>query len=217
MQNSTKLACVLSSLICCFTSPNYASVDLEKMHHPFYLGLTSGYGSTTWGDLLPKNQSNVMSISTPISVTEGGVIWGMVAGYEFIPQFALEASYTRFPETKLYFDSMSIFTYDYNRVELTTNVESAALVAKLMLIIPHTSIRAFSSFGAAMVHRYDSIKNIWRVEPTFNAGVNYNFTEHWMGEVGINYTAGYGQAELDPTKDFVPFLYSIFVHVVYRF
>jgi hypothetical protein len=216
--NKTKITLLLSILSGFFTLQSHASIESDKFHNPFYIGLTTGYGSTTWGALLPKNQNFAMSVSTPTSVSEGGVIWGMIAGYEFVPQFALEGSYTRYPTAQLHFDSMSLFAYDYDgRVDLATHVESAALVAKLMLIVPHTSVRAFSSFGVAAVHRYDAIKNIWRPEPTFNAGFNYNFTDHWMGEVGINYTAGYGQAELDPTKDFVPFLYSVFLHVAYRF
>jgi hypothetical protein len=190
----------------------------DKFRYPFYVGLLGGYGSTTWNGLVPENQNAATTLSTPTNVSEGGFTWGLFAGYEFIPQFALEAAYMRYQPAKLYFDPMSIFTFDYDGLtELITKTETASLMGKIMLIIPHTTIRAYSSVGVAMVHRYDEIKNIWRARPTFGAGFNYNFTEHWMGEIGINYVAGYGQAELDPTKDYVPFLYSAFLQIAYRF
>lgn len=217
MSTKRKMTFLLSVLTCLSSLPSHADNLPDKFHYPFYIGLTYGYGSTTWGELVPEKQNAAMNLSTPVSVNEGGAIWGILAGYELLPQFALEASYTRYPTARLYFDSMSLFTYYYDRTELTTNVESGSLIAKFLLIIPRTSIRAFSSVGVAGVHRYDAIKNIWRVDPTFGGGFNYNFTEHWMTEIGINYTAGYGQAELNPAKDFVPFLYSVFLHFAYRF
>ena len=55
-----------------------------------------------------------------------------------------------------------------------------------------------------------------RVTPTFALGFNYNLSEHIMAELGANYTAGYGESELNPAKDYVPFLYSAFVQLAYR-
>jgi opacity protein-like surface antigen len=203
---------------CFFYFSCYADTSLnDKFHNRFYAGLTGGYGSTTWNGLVPNEPDSTMSVSTPVSVSEGGFAWGLFGGYEFIPQFALEASYMHYQAARLYFDYVSLFSFNYNMTELTTRTEDVALMAKIMLIIPTTTIRVFSSVGVAMVHRYDDIKNIWRARPTFGAGFNYNFTDHWMGEVGINYVAGYGQAEMNPAQDYIPFLYSAFLRVGYRF
>lgn len=189
----------------------------DKYKYPFYVGITGGYGSTTWGHLVPKDPNAAMSLSTPVSVNEGGTLWGVFGGYEFLPEFALEGSYSRYPITRMYFDPISLFTFNYGMTELSSKTETAALMAKFMLFIPHTQIRAFSGFGIAAIHRSDAVKNIWRADPTFEAGFNYNLNEHWMTEIGVSYTAGYGQAEIDPTNSFVPFLYSAFVRLAYRF
>lgn len=218
MLNRKKLMQICIVLCCGFITSSYAeNLAIDKFHYPFYAGLLGGYGSTTWGELVPQDQNAAMSLSTPISASEGGSIWGLFAGYEFIPQFGVEATYVHYQAARLYFDPMSLFSYNYNGMtELTTRTESITLMGKIMLIIPHCTIRAFSSAGIGAVHRYDEIKNIWRARPTFGAGFNYNITAHWMTEIGVNYVAGYGVPELNPTKDYVPFLYSAFFKVAYR-
>jgi hypothetical protein len=207
--------------------PMYAAIKLDNRDnlsiltkHPFYIGLTSGYGSTTWGQLVPPSgKSNAaINISVPIKVHEGGVIWGFFAGYELMPTFAIEGSYTRYRIAEVFSDPYSNYALDNGRLSFTTQTESASLVGKFMLIIPHTTLlRAFSSVGAAVVHRNDLLNNRYRVSPTFGVGFNYNFTEHVMAEAGINYTGGYGQSELEPLNDYIPFLYSGFVRLAYRF
>jgi opacity protein-like surface antigen len=194
--------------------------DADKFKHPFYFGVTGGYGSTTWGHLVPpkEKQNAAMLLATPLKATEGGGLWGVFVGYEIIPTFALEASYSRYPNATIFYSPLSIFSFEHDGVtEVTTKTETVSLLAKFMLLIPHTAgVRAYSSAGAAEVHRYDMIQDRWRLSPTFGVGVNYNITDRIMLEVGANYTAGYGEAELDPTQDFVPFLYSVFGRLAFR-
>lgn len=193
----------------------------NKFCYPFYLGFTGGGGSTTWGTLVPpKNrQIDALSLSTPIHVNEGGSIWGFFAGYELIPFFAVEAAYTHYPKATVAFDAeKSLFAFDHDGVtEFVTRTEAVSLVGKFMFLIPHTTVRAFSSVGPAVVHRKDVIVNHWRVSASFNVGLNYNFNEHIMGEIGFNYTSGFGVSEIDPAEDFMPFLYSGFFRLAYRF
>lgn len=185
----------------------------------FYLGMLGGYGRTTWEALVPQKNGNAtaMQLSTPTEVTEGGILWGAFAGYEIVPAFALEASYMRYPNAKVDFDAGSLFTWEHHLSSLNTHTEAISLMGKIMLTIPHTEIRAYSSLGPALIHRYDQIRNRWRVTPTFGAGLNYDFNEHLLGELGATYVAGFGQSELDPAEDFMPFLYNIFVGLAYRF
>lgn len=194
--------------------------DAESLYpHPFYFGVTGGYGSTTWDGLVParSNQGAALNLSTPTDVTEGGAIWGVFVGYELIPFFAIEGSYTHYPNATVNFDAMSLFTFEHNGLTtLTTNTETISLVAKIMMIIPHTTIRAYSSIGAADVHRNDQIQNQWQISPTFGVGFNYNVSEHVMAELGGNYTTGNGESELNPAQDYIPFLYSVFLRVAYR-
>jgi len=158
-----------------------------------------------------------MSLSTPIQADEGGATWGLFAGYEFIPSFAVEGNYQRFPTAKVYFDPMSIFAFDHGSTELTTKTEQISLSGKFMVRIPYTAMRAFSSVGAAGVHRNDSVSNAWILSPTFGVGFNYNLTPHFMLEIAGNYTTGSGQAELDPAEHYIPFTYAVLARVAYRF
>ena len=199
---------------------SYALTTGDKFIHPFYIGIMGGYGSTTWEGLVPPNDKKgvAMLISTPVETNEGGGLWGVVAGYELIPTFALEGSYNRYPNAKVMFDPNSYVTYKYNGLtSLTTRTESISFMGKFMVPIPHTDIRAYSSGGAARVHRQDQIKECWHIGPTFGLGLNYNFTNRIMGEIGFNYTGGYGESETDPVEDYVPFLYSSFIQLAYRF
>ncbi len=187
--------------------------------HPLYLGATAGYGSTTWQGLVPSksNQNEAISISTPISVTEGGAIWGGFAGYELSPYFAVEAHYVRYPNATISFDEFSLFAFDNEGImDLHTHTSTISVLAKVMLFIPRTTVRLFSSAGVAEIHRWDDMTENRRTSPTFGFGLNYNFSEHIMGELGANYTAGYGESELNPAKDYVPFLYSGFARLAYR-
>ncbi len=212
-----KVVSYILFILCITNSQTYAQVTAN---HPFYFGIGGGYGSTTWGQLVPsQNKTSVaMSMSTPTSVSEGGAIWNVFLGYELMPTFSVEGSYTRYPVAKVYFDEMSLFAFDHDgRTQFFTKTESTALAGKFMLILPNTRVKPFSTVGVAGVHRYDVIRDRWRVSPMFSVGFNYNITEHIMGEAGINYTGGYGESELDPAEDYVPFLYSAFLRLAYRF
>lgn len=89
-----------------FSIAGKATETKEQKSHPFYVGVTGGYGATTWGNLVPKDPDNyALNTSVPLRVSEGGKVWGLFAGYQFIPAFALELSYMRYPNAKIYFDS----------------------------------------------------------------------------------------------------------------
>lgn len=215
--HSKKLISLLTLISAMLVSIAANASILDKYGNPFYIGLTAGWGSTTWGNLVPKDLSAAMNLATPTHVAEGGAVAGVYAGYEFIPQFALEASYLRYPNATLYFDEMSLFSFDHNDMtKLVTRTDRYALQGKFMVLIPHTPVRAYSSFGAAEVHRNDSVVDRWRLSPIFGVGLNYNITHHIMVELGTEYVAGYGQSELDPAMHYIPFLYSAFMRLAYK-
>lgn len=194
------------------------SLDLFK--RSLYAGAIGGFGSTTWEGLVPsqKNQNSAINMSTPIRVSEGGGVWGLMAGYEISPYFALEANYTHYPTASIGFDSMSLFTFDHDGLEqFDTETESYGLSAKVMLIIPNSNFRVFSSAGIANLHRKDLILDDWRLTPTFGLGVNYRLSEHLMAELNGNYTAGFGESQLNPTDSYFPFLYSASFRLAYFF
>jgi hypothetical protein len=192
---------------------SYATVEeTNNYKNPYYVGITFGYGATTWGFLIPPDENAAMALSTPVSVDENGETWGIFAGYEFIPSFALESSYQHYPRAEVFFDPLSLFTFEHNGLtSFFTNTESLSLVGKFMLIIPHNEeFRAFSSVGAAAVHRDDIIADKWPLSPKFGVGLDYALSEHIMFELGIDYTAGDAVSELNPANSFIPFLYSIY-------
>jgi len=199
---------------------NAAFADANYAKYPFYLGVTGGYGKTTWQGLVPpENKQNVATdVFTPKYVNEGGALWGLFGGYEFLPYFALEAAYLRYPNAKISFDSSSLFSFENNGLTyFTSKTETISLMAKIMMFIPLTDVRAYSSLGVAEVHRSDPINEHWTGSPSFGAGFNYNLTERVMVELGAVYTAGKGQSELNPVEDYFPFLYSVFLQLAYRF
>lgn len=210
---------ILSLSFLLLASPVHAFCEWGKYpRHPFYVGISGGYGQTTWGMLVPDEPNMALESATPISVTEGGGLIGAYAGYEILNTFAFEASYMRYPDAQLTFGPTSWFVFDHNgQNEFTTHTESVSLVAKLMVLIPHTPLRGYASFGAAGVHRFDEIANRWRASPTFGAGINCLLTDYLMAEFGTEYVAGYGQSEVDPAEHYIPFLYSGFARLAYRF
>lgn len=197
---------------------SYAT-NMDKFQHPFYIGVFGGYGWTTWRELVPQpiNQNLIMNISTPTYVNESGNIWGLFAGYEFLPYFALEANYMPYPNAKIVFGPNSLYSIQHNgQTSFTSKADEISLLAKIMMIIPKTDMRVFSSVGASDVHRYDSLADTRRVSPTFEAGFNYTFTPHVMGELAATYIGGYGDTELNPSAGYIPFLYSVHVNLAYR-
>ena len=207
---------LLLGVFCCRAE----ALDDGTFQHPLYIGATGGYGSTTWAGLVPaeENQNLAISLSTPIEVKEGGGVWGFFAGYEWTPYFALEAAYMRYPDAHVTFDPISLFSFINEGLDgFTTRTETVSAMAKIMLLIPNTHMRLYSSLGVAGVHREDMLKDRWRSSPTFGAGFNYHFAEHFMAEIGGNYTAGYGESQLNPTDVYFPFLYSGFVRLAYCF
>ena len=204
-----------------FLSIAYCHAGTEgKARHPLYAGLIGGYGSTTWQGLVPaeKDKNPAITMSTPKTVEEGGFAWGFLAGYEFSPYFALEANYMRYPDSTVYFDEYSIFSaFHDSSTSFKTKTDSISLIAKIMMTIPHSNFRIFSDAGVARLYRNDLLLDDSRITPTFGAGVNYNFTDHIMGEIAGNYTAGFGQSQLNPADGYFPFLYSVTARLAYRF
>lgn len=213
---------LLSVLTAIFSFPIYASVlpVAELYKNKYYIGGVGGSGSTTWRGLVPaeENRNDAMSISTPILVREGGAVWGLFGGYEISPYFALEANYMHFPSAVITFDEDSLFAFDYNNMtKLVSKTQTGSVIGKVMLIVPNSPFRLYSGAGLATVWRSDEINTEYRLSPTFAFGVTLNVNQRLMFEIGANYTAGYGESEINPVNDFVPFVYAFYGKVALRF
>lgn len=157
-------------------------------------------------------------ISTPQSVDEGGVVWGLLAGYEFNPSIAIEAAYVDYPLATITFAPISRFTFDQNgKVQLLSDTKSLSLMLKVMLVFPESRLRFYSSAGVAETYRHDILLKQWHTAPTFGIGFNYRMTPQLMGELGGNYIAGFGESQLNPTYTYIPFIYSVSARLAYFF
>ena len=213
---------VFSILSIIYTQLIYASVPpvAELYKNKYYVGGVGGSGSTTWRGLVPaaENLNDAMSISTPILVREGGAVWGLFGGYEIAPYFAIEANYMHFPDATITFDEDSLFAFDNDGMtKLISHTQTGSIIGKVMLIIPNSPFRLYSGAGVATVWRSDDINTEYRFSPTFAVGFTLNVSQRLMFEIGTNYTAGYGESEINPVNDFIPFVYSFYGKVAIRF
>jgi hypothetical protein len=205
-----------------FSSSTYAKglpVLENRTPHPLYVGVLGGFGSTTWRGLVPEaeNQNPALRISMPTNSSEGGFLWGVFVGYELTRYFAFEASYVDYPDATVIFDVGSLFAFDHDgQTEFKTKTSTLSFIGKLMVSIPQTKLRIYSGAGVSGIHRQDLLKDETRVAPSFVMGCNYPITPHIDGHIGASFTAGYGEATLNPANDFIPFLYSIVFKLAYR-
>jgi hypothetical protein len=224
MKNNNKLLC------CCllaffFPSVSFSAISLSTAsvgnhtQYPFYAGLTIGYGTTTWGELVaPVDETMMMLLSTPTKVDEGGTIGGAFIGYELFPSFDIELSYMHYANARIFVDPMSLITYDYGVIDsFVSRTNNYSLVGKFLVPIPHSKARIFSSIGPAVTHRQDVVYDHWRLTAAFNVGFDIDISERLMMEIGGNYTAGTGKSEIDPIVDYIPFLYSGYGRLAWRF
>jgi hypothetical protein len=190
----------------------------HKYRFPGYLGVTVGYGATTWGYLVPTDTDNfALRMATPIRVAENGTLWGLYGGFEVNRFFAFEAAYMHYPTAKIYFDSASFFSSEHTLGGFVSHTQALSLVGKFMIVIPrNTNFRLYSSVGPAGVHRDDLLNNSWKLSPKFGVGLTYLITEHMMAELGIEYLAGAAVSELNPAENFIPFLYAGFARLAMR-
>lgn len=196
----------------------------------FYLGAITGYGSTDWGMLVincdPKDiqcdatMRDILAESAPKAAGDDGAVWGVTAGYEVNPTWAMEASYIRFPTTLIHIKPNSFF---YNTAfpndiaaNFSTETWGFIFVGKFMTQIGHSGIRGFANAGLDVTHRKDIYTNASKISATFGAGLNYVFKSDVMLELFFQYIAGYGQSNEIPIVYYMPFLYTVGIKMMYR-
>ena len=89
-----------------------------------------------------------------------------------------------------------------------------------VIICPYqatTNAQAAACAGVAGVHRSDVMNNQWVASPIFTLGISNNITPCIMAALEAHYIAGRGEVELEPSADYIPFLYAIYLKIAYRF
>ena len=215
-----KFSLIITTLnLLCVAFCSNAIANTPPVKNPFYLGVAGGYGSSTWGWLVPNEEHQVpaLMISMPEKVTEGGGVWGLFTGFEFTQYIAAEVTYLHFQDAKISFSPDRNFAFEHdNNLSFTTETETVSVMAKIMLPIEPLKSKLYSSLGVAEIQRKDMFRTEWRTSPTFGLGLVHNITPHIMADLGANYTAGYAEAQLEPTQVFFPFLYSVALKLSYR-
>lgn len=205
---------IFGSLFLTYATSACAVVSRDyPFHYPhFYAGLGIGYGETTWNELATNDF--LAQVSAPKETHDFGTVWSAFLGYQFGRSFALEATYTRYPNTRLVFDEYSFY---YPITEFTTHSQVYSLIGKFILPLANSRINAFLDAGIALTHRNDIFAKVTRVVPTFGLGFTSNASHNVITEVGFEYYVGYGKSDHIPVKDFVPFLFGIYFRLGYRF
>ena len=187
----------------------------------FYLGPSIGYGSTDWS-FLTTDKNSAAAVSSPISASDEGMVYGLIAGYQINNYFAVEGSYMHYPQSKITFAAFSAY---WPLAETTTTIKSQtqqfALYLKLLVplhihFLGDTSI--YSGVGAEETYRSDKLaKQGNKLGAIFTGGIIHFFTRHIAVEGGFDYSTGAGRSEVLPAHHYIPFLYQGHVALLYYF
>jgi len=209
-----KTKSLLLSLLLLLAAAAASAEQPVKDTRSLYVGGTLGYGSTDWNQLTCQtcDPDDFLLASVPKSADDSGLAWGFFAGYQINPNFTMELAYTRFARTSVYFVDDNL----YDLTTLNTNTSSVTLVGKVLVPIMSSGVSGFADAGIAVIHRSDVLTNVSRVEPTFGIGAMYDLSKRILGEIGFQFTPGFGRSEIDPVNDYVPFVYVLYARLAYR-
>ncbi len=215
-------------LLCCHHLSALADKALAQQWQSqrIYFGPVIGYGSNDWGMMVMKCHANdpfcsqdTVGVSAPLSTeNDSGLVWGFTAGYEFKASWAIEASYLHFPTTLIKLNpSWNYYMEQENQItEFNSSTWAMFAVGKFMTQIGNSGLRGFANAGIDFTTRDDKLTHTTRVNPTFGLGLNYVFPNNLMCELVFQYMAGYGDANEVPANDYIPFLYSLSLKLMYR-
>lgn len=167
-----------------------ATNNIRNQGSAFYIGIQEGYGNTNWSELVSQDASS--SLSTPIAVHDDGFIYGLLAGFEVNPFFAVEFNYINYPKTFVTLDPANVY---WPVTKFMSKTHLFALIAKFMVPVGHSHLRAFAVAGAGYTYRSDVLADKGHVGPSFGAGFNYLINPHVMTELGFQYDTGFGLSE----------------------
>ncbi|MDP1573930.1 MAG: hypothetical protein Q8L78_03225 [Coxiellaceae bacterium] len=216
---------LLFLFITCVASASDDSYDYLFPSRTVYVGVNVGGGSTEWQYLVDTTDPDgTTSGTTPTDVSEGGPSWGVVFGYLVGKNFAFELQYMQFANSTITLDGNTYpqvtCSDDFDRTgcsPMVSKTDAYSLSGKLFVPVGKTHMRVFAAVGAGLVQRSDVINHTSSVAPYMSAGLDYNFTRHWILESGFQYYTGFGASEVDPVDDFIPFAWDAYARIAYQF
>ncbi len=201
--------------------------------YPFYVGASTGYGSTNWDGLVNQDSVNYPYVETsaPSAAQDKGLVYGLFAGYNFTKNFAVEFRYIDFPTATVVFGPPT--NYNANNVaSFQTSTYTYSLVGKVITPIGESPFSVFADAGLVYTHRSDVLANSdmnaqgfdqgmngkkYNYGGMFGAGLYYQLTQHLFTGFEGTYGSGYGQSIEYPAKTYIPFTYAIQIEMGYRF
>lgn len=185
-----------------------------------YFGINVGGGSTEWKYLVDTTDpaDDAADTTLPTSVTEGGPSWGAVFGYDVSKNFAVELQYMQFANAHINFSPVdSIYALPpYNFTSMTSQTSAYSLSGKYLAQIARLPVRAFAAVGAGVVQRRDILFKGDCVTPYLSSGLVYSASRHWMIESGFQYYTGFGDSELRPVNNYIPFAWDAYARIAYQ-
>src|SRR3990167_9346267 len=197
-----------------------------------YFGVNMGGGYTTWKYLIDTTDAGTTAqTSLPIGVQEGGPSWGVVFGFDIAKNFAIELQYMQFADAHIQFASGSAYVDSNGNpvLSMVSKTDAYSLSGKFFVPVGvQTHLRAFAAIGAGLVERRDPLIDedpnglppgnvtLSCVSPYMSAGLDYNFTRHWIVESGFQYYTGFGASEINPVDSFVPFAWDAYGRLAYQ-
>ena len=191
---------------------------------PFSAGVLLGYGTTNWRMLDAYCQGDaaclmLLPYSTPVNSDDSGFAYGLQLGYQIEENFALELTYRRFANTRIYFaqyNSYKNLPHD-KATSITSSVFAYSLMGKFYAPMGSSAYYAYASGGPSITHRYDALSRFSHVNFAFGMGLGRVLWERLRAEVDFFYSTGYDHATMTPAESYVPFLFSANLRLAYIF
>jgi opacity protein-like surface antigen len=180
---------------------------------PLYTGILTGYGSTSWGHMVSADSTTLIALATPVDASDSGIVWGALLGYQFSPNFALETTYVHYDNTRVKFLDYSFYT---PILEINSKSSSLSMVGKFIAPIPWWELYGYADAGIAVTMRRDALANRNSVGAAFGLGMLKGLSENVMADLSFQFHTGYAISEMKPALDYIPFLFSGQLRLIYR-
>lgn len=195
-----------------------AADEQNFSNHFFYVGGMSGNADADWSSVVGTDISTLGP--NPLSADGNGMLFGLDAGYQFSPHFAIEGEFIDLPSSKLVFESQN----DYHAGKtLNTTMLFAAIVFKVIAPLPNSKFSVFVDAGPAYQYLHyphsgvdvpaygyaeSTLGDIGTWAPTFGGGLLYRINNHWQAEGSFQYAPGTGRSVQNPMNYYVPEIYA---------
>lgn len=174
----------------------------------FYLGINTGYASTDWS-MLQTTEGYPVNLSSPIAVRDRGVTGGLEVGYWLNQQFAIQASFAIYPDSRITIGPNSFYWPERDTATtFTSKTYSGALLGQFNVPI-NRKYAGYASIGIQDIHRHDVLAKTDHVGAIFGAGISANINKRVQLKLNFDYYTGYGKADIYPVKYYVPFIYKV--------